>query len=195
MPPAETAHHRRGPAHRVGNQSAHGARHLRYRARNDLRDSRRIRQREEHTAAIPDRTRAADGRSNRYRRRGRAASVRGRAAVRCSLSVGRALQLHDTGRQPRAPVDQVDPDTRRHGAGSRSGEARPRRARGVRRPSAWRDLGRHEEARRHCAGHDARARVCCSSTSRPPDSTRSPRSSSTNSSSRSAATSASPSSS
>ena len=54
-------------------------------------------QRQEHTAAIPDRARAADGRSNRHRRRRRAAPLRGRAAVRRSLSVRRALQLHDAG--------------------------------------------------------------------------------------------------
>ena len=149
MTAAAAAHRRRGPAHRLGIARADGARHVRGRARHDLRDPRRLGLRQEHAAAPPDRPRTAPGGSHRHRRRRRAAPLRGRAAVRRAVPVGRALQLHDARREPRAPAHHLDARPRTARARSRAGQARSRRPRPVRGAPAGRDLGRHEEARRH----------------------------------------------
>ena len=98
----------------MGITCAYGACHFPSRARNYLRHPRRIRERKELAAAIFDRPQEPqagridiDGMGN--------PPLRGRAALRGTFSVGRALQLYDSRGEPRTSPDQVDPDTRRDG--------------------------------------------------------------------------------
>ena len=81
----------------------------------------------------------------------------GRAGVRRALPVGRAVRLDDaSARTSRCRCASGPTSTTRAIDAIVRAKLRARRARGLREPPAVRDLGRHEEARRHRARAGAR---------------------------------------